>query len=283
MTAQRLAQQPCVTLRRSGGCKITSSVGSNVLAQPCRQRSRPMHPGARSCSYVAKSVGLGVDKAAAARDAEYNHRMAQQMGWQNADAYTYYYDRGIYSHEILPNLIVGTMPRNTSDLDWLFFHERVDTILNLQQNEDFHHWNVDFHSIYHRAVDTHGMEVVRRPAVDFDPHSLRKVLPSAVRVVAEALDAGKRVYVHCTAGLGRAPAVVIAYMYWFGTKDLDEAYQELTSIRPCGPKKDAIRGATFDVLDDRSFDQFAHLPKHAFTSLNDQDRQIIQQRVMSWE
>lgn len=29
-------------------------------------------------------------------------------------------------------------------------------------------------------------------AVDFDPHSLRKVLPSAVRVVAEALDAGKR-------------------------------------------------------------------------------------------
>lgn len=42
-------------------------------------------------------------------------------------------------------------------------------------------------------------------------------------------------------------------------------------------------GATFDVLDDRSFDQFAHLPEHAFTSLNDQDRQIIRQRVMSWE
>lgn len=63
------------------------------------------------------------------------------------------------------------MPRNTSDLDWLHFHEHVDTILNvsvrfwhcflcfdpqrpatstnlelpslqLQQNEDFHHWNV---------------------------------------------------------------------------------------------------------------------------------------------
>lgn len=24
-----------------------------------------------------------------------------------------------------------------------------------------------------------------------------------------------RVYVHCTAGLGRAPAVAIAYMFWF--------------------------------------------------------------------
>ena len=52
-----------------------------------------------------------------------------------------------------------------------------------------------------------------------------------------------RVYVHCTAGLGRAPAVCIAYMYWFGRRDLDAAYDHLTSVRPCGPKKDAIRGA----------------------------------------
>ncbi len=29
---------------------------------------------------------------------------------------------------------------------------------------------------------------------------------------------------------------------------LDEAYTFLTSIRPCGPQRDAIRGATFDVL-----------------------------------
>lgn len=26
----------------------------------------------------------------------------------------------------------------------------------------------------------------------------------------------RRVYVHCTAGLGRAPAVCIAYVHWFG-------------------------------------------------------------------
>ena len=44
------------------------------------------------------------------------------------------------------------------------------------------------------------------------------------------------VYVHCTAGLGRAPAVCIAYMYWFLDMSLDEAYQRLTEIRPCGPK-----------------------------------------------
>jgi len=45
-----------------------------------------------------------------------------------------------------------------------------------------------------------------------------------------------RVYVHCTAGLGRAPAVCIAYLYWWCGMNLDDAYQYLTNIRPCGPK-----------------------------------------------
>lgn len=41
-------------------------------------------------------------------------------------------------------------------------------------------------------------------------------------------------------------------------------------------------GATFDLLDDRSFDEFEHLPEHAFASLNDQDRQHIRQSVKQW-
>ena len=31
-----------------------------------------------------------------------------------------------------------------------------------------------------------------------------------------------QVYIHCTAGLGRAPAACIAWMYWFGDMQLDE-------------------------------------------------------------
>lgn len=57
---------------------------------------------------------------------------------------------------------------------------------------------------------------------------------------------------HCTAGLGRAPAVCIAWLYWYGPYlSLGDAYKHLTDIRPCGPNRDAIRGATYDILDDR--------------------------------
>ena len=55
-------------------------------------------------------------------------------------------------------------------------------------------------------------------------------------------------YVHCTAGLGRAPAISIAYMYWILGMNLLDAHKTLTSLRPCNPKLDAIRHATCDML-----------------------------------
>lgn len=63
-------------------------------------------------------------------------------------------------------------------------------------------------------------------AVDFDPHSLRNILPQAAAIVHERLQRGDRLYVHCTAGLGRAPAVCIAYLYWFQGMTLD-------AVSPC--------------------------------------------------
>ena len=80
---------------------------------------------------------------------------------------------------------------------------------------------------------------------------------------------------HCTAGLGRSPAVAIAALYWFTDMDLDTAYSYLTTIRPCGPNKDAIRGATHDLLSNQHWDNFHHLPSHAFASLSDEDREVI--------
>ena len=57
---------------------------------------------------------------------------------------------------------------------------------------------------------------------DFDGESLRRCLPRIVLAIAGALSAGGRVYVHCTAGLGRAPAACIAWRYWFDGMQLDE-------------------------------------------------------------
>lgn len=84
LVTPRAVQRPCNLIKRSRRCKITSCALPDSMAQPWRIGA--MNSTARSCSHVARSAGagLGMDEAAAARDAEYNHRMAQQMGWQNA-------------------------------------------------------------------------------------------------------------------------------------------------------------------------------------------------------
>jgi hypothetical protein len=92
-----------------------------------------------------------------------------------------------------------------------------------------------------------------------------------------------QVYVHCTAGLGRAPAACIAYLYWFQGHTLDSAYSHLTRIRPCGPKWESIRGATYDVLvggDPRGLDG---LPGNAFDGMSDEERHRLQGRVFEGE
>jgi hypothetical protein len=60
-----------------------------------------------------------------------------------------------------------------------------------------------------------------------------------------------------------------------------QAYGALTAIRPCGPKRDAIRGATFDLLDARGFGEFEHLPSDAYALLNEDDRARLHARL--WE
>ena len=52
------------------------------------------------------------------------------------------------------------------------------------------------------------------------------------------------------AGLGRAPATALAYMYWLRGWQLPDALAALTSVRACSPRIEAIRAATADLLTD---------------------------------
>ncbi|KXZ52979.1 hypothetical protein GPECTOR_8g350 [Gonium pectorale] len=250
-----------------------------------------------------------------AKDEAYNRNMQRQMGWahlSHLDPYEYHWDRGLYYHEIVPNLLCGTQPRHAADVDALVSAEGITHILNLQQEKDMHYWGVKLEDI-RKACARHSVTHLRRPAKDFDPHSLRKTIPGAIHTLTQALNSGGRVYVHCTAGLGRAPAVCIAYLYWFCDMQLEEAYSFLTAIRPCGPKRDAIRGATYDVLAGSTvnasgnghphgghghnghghghghgapnggggdFAAFDSLPPEAFATLSEDDRFALQYRIL---
>ena len=59
-----------------------------------------------------------------------------------------------------------------------------------------------------------------------------------------------------------------------------QAYNLLTSIRPCGPKKEAIRGATYDLMSGRPADQFPREREEAWTALPEPDKLALQWRML---
>ncbi|KAL8154355.1 hypothetical protein V2J09_012115 [Rumex salicifolius] len=218
----------------------------------------------------------GLEKKPKNRMEDYNTAMKKMM----RSPYEYHHDLGMNYTLILDNLIVGSQPQKPEDIDHLKQEENVAYILNLQQDSDIEYWGIDFETILKRCKEV-GIRHMRRPAKDFDGNSLRSQLPKAVSSLEWAVSEGKgRVYVHCTAGLGRAPAVSIAYMFWFCGMNLNKAYEELTKKRPCGPNKNAIRGATYDLAkNDDGKEPFENLPENAFEGIADWERKLIQERV----
>ncbi|XP_030540388.1 phosphoglucan phosphatase LSF2, chloroplastic isoform X2 [Rhodamnia argentea] len=212
------------------------------------------------------------------RTEDYNTAMKRMM----RNPYEYHHDLGMNYTLITDNLIVGSQPQKPEDIDHLKHEENVAYILNLQQDRDIEYWGIDFQAILRRCQEL-GIQHIRRPARDFDPDSLRSGLPKAVSSLERAISDGKgRVYVHCTAGLGRAPAIAVAYLYWFCGMDLNKAYAFLTAKRPCGPNKRAIRGATYDLAkNDPWKEPFESLPEYAFEDIADWERSLIQDHVRS--
>mmetsp|Transcript_5776 Transcript_5776/g.21014 ORF Transcript_5776/g.21014 Transcript_5776/m.21014 type:complete len:348 (-) Transcript_5776:1346-2389(-) len=204
----------------------------------------------------------------------YNEMMKKAM--QNP--YEYRHDDGIYYTFIEDDLIVGSQPQNADDVKRLHQDEGVTAILNLQQDKDIAYWGINYDEIQ-TAARENNVSILRTPARDFDPNSLRDTIPGAVHKLAKLIENRERVYVHCTAGLGRAPGVGIAYLYWFRDMSLDEAYEFLTSKRPCGPKREAIRGATYDLLSDGPKDAFDSLDPSAYANISMEERRMIQKKL----
>ncbi|XP_027338792.1 phosphoglucan phosphatase LSF2, chloroplastic [Abrus precatorius] len=219
-------------------------------------------------------------KASKSKDRMEDYNLAMKRMMRNP--YEYHHDLGMNYTLITDYLVVGSQPQKPDDIDHLKKEEGVAYILNLQQDKDIEYWGIDLQSIIRRCGELEISHMMR-PAKDFDPDSLRSELPKAVSSLEWAISEGKgRVYVHCTAGLGRAPAVAIAYLFWFCDMNLNTAYDMLTSKRPCGPNKRAIRGATYDLAkNDPWKEPFESLPEHAFEDIADWERSLIQNRVRS--
>ncbi|XP_022879257.1 phosphoglucan phosphatase DSP4, amyloplastic-like [Olea europaea var. sylvestris] len=174
----------------------------------------------------------------------YSHDMTAAMG----AVLTYRHELGMNYNFIRPDLIVGSCPQSPEDVDKLR-SIGVKTIFCLQQDSDLEYFSVDIRAIREYANSFSDIQHLRAAIRDFDAFDLRMRFPAVVSKLHKAINRnGGVTYVHCTAGLGRAPAVALAYMFWVQGYKLSEAHNLLMSKRSSFPKLDAIKSATVDIL-----------------------------------
>lgn len=150
--------------------------------------------------------------------------------------------------QILPNVFVGSCPRNRGDAKHLKTEAGVSAVLNLQTDQDFGSWGIDWDAM-DEAYQAVGIEVRRVPVMDFNPEQLRQKLPACVRALDTLLKAGHTVYVHCSGGINRSPSTVVAYLHWIGRMELREAVHFVMERHPCDPYVEAIQSAKWSSTD----------------------------------
>jgi protein-tyrosine phosphatase len=140
--------------------------------------------------------------------------------------------------EILPQLLIGEYPR-PQDAAWLGRVHGVTAVLNLQDDDDLTIKGLDLKSLA-AAYERAGIKLLRMPVADASADHLERALESAVAEVDRLIEAGERVYLHCNAGINRAPTVAIAFIHLHGihlhgSMPLAEAATFVRQRRVCAP------------------------------------------------
>jgi protein-tyrosine phosphatase len=135
--------------------------------------------------------------------------------------------------EITDSMLIGEYPR-ACDIEWLATEQRVTAILNLQDDEDLRINGLEIAEL-HEVCNRHGVTLVRSSIHDGSADDMAARLVAALTALDALIRSGRRVYVHCNAGINRAPTLAIAYLRAHGGLSLNEAMAHVKRRRACGP------------------------------------------------
>ena len=142
------------------------------------------------------------------------------------------------------DIFVGYAPQSSVDVARLA-QMRVTAVLSLQSDEDFRTHAIDWKKMK-GAYEYNNIEVHRFPILDFDENDLARRLEQPVVQLHNLLVSGRRIYVHCNAGVCRAPATVLAYLCHYRGMSLEHG---LEYIRRNRPQANPYLGAVQKTLD----------------------------------
>ena len=149
------------------------------------------------------------------------------------------------THEI----ILGSCPMREDDIERIRSETGITAMLSVQHDECLRQFSIDYPAFV-RYGERLGLVMRRCPIRDFDPPDMRRNLPAAVRMLAGLVAGGHRVYVHCTAGIGRGALTILGYLVFIEGRAPEEAAELIRSCRACvAPNWEAFYGCRHDLVE----------------------------------
>ncbi|KAK9843931.1 hypothetical protein WJX84_009299, partial [Apatococcus fuscideae] len=166
-------------------------------------------------------------------------------------------------NDISPEIVVGSCPRSPSDVVRIKQEAGATAILCLQSDLCHEAMQIDWPAIRAEAV-SEGVIMTRVAVRDFDHNDQALMLPEAVRMLYLLIAAGKKVYVHCTAGINRATLTVVGYFTFVKAMPLQDALHKVKSARAqANPYVDCWKTVRTRMLEGRT-DEIVGLAKHIY-------------------
>jgi hypothetical protein len=151
--------------------------------------------------------------------------------------------------QITDNIVIGTCPMAPEDLRQIRYGAGVSGVLSLQHDDCLSYWGINYEMMHHAGTEV-GLVMERCPIRDFDVPDMRRRLPSAILLLAKMLANGRRTYVHCTAGMGRAPTIILGYLTMVVGYSPDNAIRLILEGRPESvPAWEAYYGCREDLVE----------------------------------
>jgi protein-tyrosine phosphatase len=134
---------------------------------------------------------------------------------------------------ISDELLVGEYP-SQADIAWLKDTYGITAVHNLQDDDDLRMNGLDNRELS-AEYDAHGIDYVRTPIQDGSADAMAERLEVALHDLRDLVGDGSRVYLHCNAGMNRAPTLAIAFLRAYRQMSLEEAMKLVKQHRACGP------------------------------------------------
>lgn len=155
----------------------------------------------------------------------------KKLKYEASLAYTKYSSNGVWWSHIAPfKLYLGALPlKNEGHLERIS-ELGVTRVLSMVENFEIEDGWLNI-PVKKEDWEEKGIEVMHIEAVDFLPLKWEEI-DCGVDYLAEMLENGETVYVHCKAGRGRSATIVIVYLMKFHHLSFDEAYKFVHEQRP---------------------------------------------------